>query len=90
MLTKHEEILAWCPSMHMHTHAQCAHPQAPVRPGPSRAPIAAAGEVVHHHPGDDALHPGPDLLPGVHGHLPVAEQGGAADQLPVPIGAQLQ
>lgn len=90
MLTKHEETLTWCPSMHMHTHTQRAHPQAPGRPGPSRAHVAAAGEAVQHQPGDDAVHPGPHLLPGVHGHLPVAEQGAAADQLPVPTGAQLQ
>lgn len=68
-------------------------PGVPSTPqGRGRAPrgahVAAAGVVVDH-PGDDVVYPGQDLRPGVCGHLPVAEQGGAADPLPVHVGVRL-
>lgn len=68
----------------------CAHADTPHPCCPSwgRAHVAAAREVVDH-PGDDVVHPGQDLLPGVQGHLPVAEQRGAADPPPVPVGVRL-
>lgn len=63
-------------------------PTAPRRPGPGRAHVAAAGEVVHH-PGHDVVHPGQDLLPGVRGHLPIAQQGGAANPRPARVRVRL-
>lgn len=63
-------------------------PHTPRRPGRGRTHIAAAGEVVYH-PGHDVVHPGQDLRPGVRGHLPVAEQGGAASPSPVRVRLRL-
>lgn len=72
------------------THNACTrtHAHTPHRPKPGRAHVAAAGEVVHH-PGGDVVHPGQDLLPGVHGHLPIAQQGSAAHPPPVQVWLQL-
>lgn len=57
-------------------------------PDQGQAHVATA-QVEARHPGDDVVHPGQHARPGVRGHLPVAEQGEAADPLPVQAGFRL-